>query len=271
MRGGPPGLAVMQVVEQFLGPFQGEGRDDDVAATPHGGVDGVVELLDGGLQLFVPAIAVSAFHDHHVDGWRRCRIAQDRPGAQAQVAGKEYAPLFVPFVELQHDAGRAENVPGVDEGGLDPRCQWYGLAVARHPTEALQGVESIEEGIERLYLSIRLAAFPGAAVPIAGLFLLQSGCVEHDQSGQFAAGGGGDDLSAKAAIDQQRNAPAMVEVGMGQQQVVDACRVEPEVIGIVFFELAAPLVEAAVHQNAGSGAFEQMAGAGHVPGGTVEG
>jgi hypothetical protein len=85
-----------------------------------------------------------------------------------------------------------------------------------------------------------------------------------------AVGGRGDDLALKAAFDQQWNASAMIEVGVRQQQKVDARRIKAEVIGVLFLEFPAALVKAAVNQDAFAGALQQVAGAGHTLCGTVK-
>ena len=100
----------------------------------------------------------------------------------------------------------------------------------------------------------------GAAVAVAGLFLAEVGRVEHHQPCEFAARGGGDDLALEAAAREQGNAPAVVEVGMGQQQVVDGGRVEAEGIGVFLVQFASALVESAVDEDALAGAFDEMAG-----------
>ena len=54
----------------------------------------------------------------------------------------------------------------------------------------------------------------------------------------------------------------MVQVGVGQQQVVDGSRIKAEVVGIVLFQFTATLVEAAVNEDALAGTFQQVTGTG---------
>ena len=106
--------------------------------------------------------------------------------------------------------------------------------------------------------------------PPARVFFLQMGGVEHHQPREFARRAGGDDLAAEAALVQQRHAPAMVEVGVGQQQYVDRRRVEAERRGVFVVEVAAALEEAAVDEDALAAGLDQVARAGDVAIGAVE-
>jgi hypothetical protein len=93
----------------------------------------------------------------------------------------------------------------------------------------------------------------------ARLLLLQVSGIEHDQPGQFVRWHGGDDFAVKAALGEQRQPPAMIEVGVSQQNEIDAGGIETEVAGIFFRDFAAPLVEPAIDQHAPAGAFDEVA------------
>ena len=76
------------------------------------------------------------------------------------------------------------------------------------------------------------------------------GGVEHHQPREFARRAGRDDLAAEAALVKQRDAPAMVEMSVGQQKRVDRRGVEAERRRVFVVELAAALEEAAIDENA---------------------
>ena len=76
---------------------------------------------------------------------------------------------------------------------------------------------------------------------MAGVLFLDVGGIEHDQAGQLARRRGRDDLAAEAALRQERQAPDMIEMSMGEEDEVDALRIEAERPGILLVELAAPL------------------------------
>ena len=104
-----------EVVQQFLRPLHCEGRNDHVAATSDGFVDHRMQLLDGGLQSLVQAIAVRGLHDHGVHRRRRRRVAQDGTAAVAQIAGKQQASVLSMLGQFEMDAGRSQDVAGIDE------------------------------------------------------------------------------------------------------------------------------------------------------------
>ncbi len=77
-------------------------------------------------------------------------------------------------------------------------------------------------------------------------------------------GCGRDDFPAKPALGQQRQAPAMIEVGMCEQHKIDVGRIEAEVAGIFLGDLAAALVEPTVDQYTPASAFDEVARTRHV-------
>jgi hypothetical protein len=82
------------------------------------------------------------------------------------------------------------------------------------------------------------------------LLLVQMRRVEQHQPRKVARGRGADDLTAKPALHQERNASAMVEMGMGQQQHVDIGGVEAEIVGVLLVQLPPALEHAAIHEDA---------------------
>ena len=133
---------------------------------------------------------------------------------------------------------------GVEESGAQAGREVDGAAIVGDAAETVEDVDRVEQRIERR--AAPSPARPGArrAKRPAMLFLLQMGGVEQHQPRQFAGRGGGDDLALKAALDEQRQAPAMVEMGVGQQdENVDGRGIEAEVVGVLLLERAAALIE----------------------------
>lgn len=62
----------------------------------------------------------------------------------------------------------------------------------------------------------------------------------------------------------------MVQVAVGQQQVVYGCRVESDIFGVILRQLAAALIQATIDENFLSRAFNLMAGTGDTLIGTVK-
>src|SRR5579883_2286042 len=97
------------------------------------------------------------------------------------------------------------------------------------------------------------------------------GGIEDDEARQFARRGGGDHLAPEALLDQQRQAPAMIEMGMGEEQEIDRCRIEAERLGILLFELPGALPKSAIDQNTPTTTFHHMTRAGDLAIRTVKG
>ena len=105
---------------------------------------------------------------------------------------------------------------------------------------------------------------------MARVLLLQMRAIEHHETAELAGGGGRNDLATKPALLQQRYAPAMIEMGMGEQQHVDRGGVEAEGAGVFLVEFATALIEAAIDQDALPARFQQMTGTCDAQVGSVE-
>ena len=158
----------------------------------------------------------------------------------------------------------------VEEGGVQAGREHDGSAIARDAAEAVEGVERVEQRIERLDGRAVLAPARGAARAMARVLLLQMRAIEHHETAEFARRRCRDDFAPKAALLQQRYAPAMVEMGVSEQQHVDRGRVEAEGAGVLLIELAPALIEAAIDQDAFPASLDQMAGARDAQIGAVE-
>ena len=212
--------ALAQQVEQLLRALERKRRDDDVAAALERFADRLVKLFDRRRDRLVQAIAVGRLHHHDVNFGRIGGRPQQRPAGVAEVAGKEQPPAFRPFLEFEQDAGRAENMAGVEEGDGHARRQRDRLVVGGDAAEGVAGVERVKGRIEWRAVG-RIASARAVLRPATGILFLQMGRVEHHQPGQFARRAGRDDLAAEAAFVKQGHASAMVEMGVGEQQRVD--------------------------------------------------
>ena len=113
---------------------------------------------------------------------------------------------------------------GVDERDPDAVRHVDRLVIGRNPPEPIEGAERVENAVERLLGGGALAAEFGALRAALCLFLLLMRRVEQHQLGQLARRRGRDDLAPEPALDQQRNAAAVVEMRVGEQQDIDRGR-----------------------------------------------
>ena len=91
--GNPPGVQQpAEVVDQLLGPLDGEDRDDDVAARGDRLADHVGQLRRDVAVVLVVAVAVGRFHHDVVGLGEDGRVADDRLVPLADVAGEDEPP-----------------------------------------------------------------------------------------------------------------------------------------------------------------------------------
>jgi hypothetical protein len=130
-------------------------------------------------------------------------------------------------------------------------------------------VERVLERVQRLGVVLSAAA-EAARAHFRILFLQRARVAQHD-AGELARRRGRDHLASKAALDQQRNAAAVIEMRVRQQHEIDRGGIEAELGGIALLHRIAALEQAAIDEDALAAAFEQMARAGDLARGSVAG
>ena len=132
---------------------------------------------------------------------------------------------------------------GVDEGGLHAGAQVDGVVIVagvdivRHAHGVLHGVDGLHQG------AARPLVFP---VLVGGVALLNVGGVGQHDFQQLRRGSGGENAAPEPLAHQHGQAAGVVDVGMGHQHVVHACRGKGQG-GVVDFIPA--LLQAAVDED----------------------
>ena len=174
-------------------------------------------------------------------------------------------------------AGRTQHVPRVVEA--------HARVIVQHVTRAelhrvqhlarLLGVLAAVQRFDRILGRPLLLLEAFRLVP--RVLLLNPPRVRHHNPGQFRAGLGGDDPPLEPLVHQLRDPPAVVQVGVGQQQHVDRLGRHRAVFPVAAQELAF-LKHAVVDHDAKhpppvfqAGDFEQVAGSGDLAVGAEEG
>ncbi len=250
--------ALAQEKQDFLGPFEREGRNDDISPARQGGIHHLMEFLQGLVERPVQPVAIGRFHHHGVGGCGNLRRRQQARRGAADIAGKKCAADAALFLHLDQDAGGAQNMARIVEGRAHPRTDLDRLFVGCRAPEPRHAIGGIDDGVERRRR--RGMRLPVVMTARFGLLGLQIGRIQHDQPRQFGGRLGGDDLTLKSPLHQKRQPAAMIEMRMGEQNEVDRARVEAERDGVILIELAAALEQAAIHQDAAPLGFHQMAG-----------
>lgn len=123
-------------VEDELGAADGEGWDEEFAVTLSGGGDDFIELgerLDEGP---VVVIAVGGLEKDEVALGRSDVIVKDGCAYGAEVAGEDDGAGLVAILDLEMDAGGAEEMAGLEESGLDAGGDLEGFIVGYGLCEA---------------------------------------------------------------------------------------------------------------------------------------
>ena len=243
-------------VQQLLGAAHGKGGDDDVAAPGEGVVDDLGQGLGVGVHGLVVPVAVGALHDHIVGPVHIGGIPDDGLVDVAQVSGEEELFLHPVLAEPHLHTGGAQQVAGVHEADLAALEELDGLAVFGGD-QVVGHLKGVFHGVQRLHRG------PACAHPllvlVLGLHLLDVGRVlEHDVQ-QLAGEAGGEDLPLEALLDEQGHPAGVVDVGMGDDDVINIVggKVQNRVVPLVL-----SLLEAAVDEDLLSAHFHAVAAAG---------
>ena len=144
---------------------------------------------------------------------------------------------------IQGDAGGAEQVAGVAEGNGDALAQLKGDAVAAGVDVALDPLR-VRNCVEGLH---HWAACPQVLpVLILRVGLLDMGAVDEHDLHQAGGNPGGPDLAGKPLPHQQGDPAGVVNVRVGDEDIVNGVGGEGQ---FPVIRLVAALLEAAVDQN----------------------
>ena len=147
---------------------------------------------------------------------------------------------------------------------FDARQHLHRVPVAHGAEEREHGLRVLER-VERLDPP-RVAGLLAPAILALGIALGHRRAVGKQDAHEVAAGGVGIDGPAEAALAQQRQAPAVVDVGVAQDHCVDLRRIERERRPIALVGGRAALDHAAVEQQAAAAHGQYVARAGDLTG-----
>jgi hypothetical protein len=157
--------------------------------------------LDGRLlQRPMVAVAVGRLHDHDVRVRERHRISKKRGAAGTEVAGEDHRPRAAVLLDGQLDAGRAQDMPRIDEASrnagrdLDPRIVAYGTEQAPQARDVLLVVQGLEE---------RLARTLPAPILALQVTELEAEGVTHDRPPQVEGRPGAEDGAGVTTLREE--------------------------------------------------------------------
>ena len=179
----------VQVIKDFLGSADREGRHDDIAAAFEQCLfDDADHFLFGRREILVLAVAVGGLDDEDVGVLDGCRVAQYRARRLAEVATENELCRVAIFGDPDLDDGRPKNVPGIAETGAHPDAGRE-LPVVFDASHLLQAVAGILQRIQR-----RQCVLSAESLRIAFcIALLDVGTVGQHHAQQINRGGSGVD------------------------------------------------------------------------------
>ena len=163
--------------------------------------------------------------------------------------------------------------PGPRCGGVAVGLDGGRDVVADHPIfavlgEGQRGLVTVR-GLAVLCRRLRGIALLPARIALGELLVELAG-VQQDERREFDRPGGGVDRTGVAGLDQDRQQPAVVEVGVGQQDGVERRRVEIEGNSVANRLVGAALEHPAVDEDPGLPRDEQVLRPGDGGGATEE-
>src|SRR5438132_855165 len=117
------------------------------------------------------SVPIGGFHDDVFRVWRLGGAAQQDASGAAQVARKQHTGGMAPFLEVQKNTGRAQDVARVDEGSVHAGRDLKHFYVGCGSSEIIEAVQCVEGGIERLVIVVASTVMPHLACAIARVFL----------------------------------------------------------------------------------------------------
>ena len=233
-----------EMVDELLGPADGEGRDDERAAAVDRRPHRALELVGHGRGVVTP-VPVGRFHEHVVGFAQRLRVEENGHSVAAQVPREDDTPGGPVSVEIERDGRGAEDVSRPSKGRPHARHEPDGLVVRDTP-DSLGSLSPLLRGIERQRGRV-LRGSPG--VVVGGLLLLEvAGVRQHDPREVRGPAGSGD-ASPEAILDEPGQVADVVDVGVGQRDGVDLRRVDRQPIPVPESKLLQPLVKTAVDEK----------------------
>lgn len=148
-------------------------------------------------------------------------------------------------------------MPRLVESGGDAITQGHGLLVS-HRRKVGEGRLRILDGVQG---DFRVGTFPLFSF-VAPLFelsvlFLQAGGIEKDDLSNIGGGFGAVDVAAETLFDQLGDEAGVVEVGVGDQNGIDAVGWNRERLPVAA-EVRALLIKAAIDQDSGLIGFEDV-------------
>ena len=245
------------IVEHDLGPADGEGGDDDIAAPGQGLADDIGQLLDRiDLLLLVVAVSVSGFHNNIFRLFRQCGIPEQGLIVVADITRENDLAGDAAFCQPELNTAGSQQMADIRKAEFNAFAKGKYLSV-RISTELFHDRHDVFHGVDRFVLFLFRALFDLFAAPFCFLRLDMGRVTQHDLT-QGTCGACADDPASETVMTDLGKHSAVVDMGMGQKNKIDGgCRDRQ---GLVFKNISA-LFHTDIDQNVFSAHLQVMAAA----------
>lgn len=249
----PVVVELVEYIDYLLRAPDGETGDDEFAFLIDArGFDDAEQFLFADKRVVVQAVTVGGLADEVVTLREELRRAEDMAVEASDVARVGDAFPLAVLPDIKRANGGAEHMPRVGKGEKDIVADTE-TAVVSHGNEMLHALLDVVVVVEGLHLGL-VETVHLLVVPADILRLYESSVLQHD-SAQVARGGSGNDVAAEAEPVDVGEQPRVVNVSMGQDDVVDVFRFETEFavggVGLHAFALVHATVEQDTHARVG--------------------
>ena len=205
-------------------------------------------------------VSICRFDDHIIRLLRIGRFPEDRLVLVSYVAGEYDLALFLSFRHPDLNTGRPQQMPHIRKTDIDPFTELDPLSITAGP-EQLDRIQRVLHHINRLIF--RIAGTLALSVAPLCLKFLDVGAVAKHDITQVRCSKGAYHLALEAFLHQLRDHARMVDMGMGQQHIIDLI-LRDRKPGILI--QVDPLFHTAVHQNVLPCRLQQMTASCHLMG-----
>jgi hypothetical protein len=214
------------------------------------------------------AVPIGTLHDEEVEAMDGRPRAEQRHRLAADIPCEAERDRPPALLHPEDDDRRTEDVAGVPEGERHPgqELQRAIIAEAHELPEGPLRLLPAVEGLDRRRVVLR-----ALAVQVLGVVRLDVRAVEEEDSAEVARGVGRVDRAVESILAERGDIAAVVDVGVGENETVDAGGIDGEHSIPLRCLLPSPLKEAAIEEYPPPGRLDEMHRAGDLARPAVKG
>ncbi len=147
-------------------------------------------------------------------------------------------------------------MPGITKGNRYTVIQVHRLVIFRKISKIPKRIQCIKRSVQRFRHFQSLPLFD--PFPVSSVLFLYLRGVEHDDTRNVIGRGSTDNFPPEALFYQNGNSPAVIQMSVSKEEIVNRGRGKPEIIPVSLFNLKPALKESAVNEDIQTARLEQM-------------